>query len=103
MIPTSVKEIESYSFNNCISLTEITITILITSMCESVFSRCLYLIKIEIPSSITRIVNCSFKGWSSLNDVVITLFVTYVVISFPYSLIQIGTKSFASTSSRTEI
>ena len=67
-IPSSVKWIEYEAFSGCTSLTEITIPSSVTSIGESAFSGCTSLSKITIPSSVTGIGQEAFAETKWLSD-----------------------------------
>jgi hypothetical protein len=55
-IPSSVTNINRYSFSHCSNLTSITIPSLVTTIGDSAFAYCSRLISIDIPSSVINIV-----------------------------------------------
>ena len=67
-IPSSVKWIEHEAFSGCTSLTEITIPSSVTSIGYEAFSGCTSLSEITIPSSVTNIGKDAFAGTKWLSD-----------------------------------
>ena len=70
-IPNSVTSIAGYAFNGCISLTSITIPNSVTSIGEGAFYKCLSLTSVTIPNSVTSIGREAFYGCSGLISVTI--------------------------------
>ena len=68
---TIIECIISYAFDNCHSLTEITITSSVTSIGSNAFSFCSSLTSITIPNSVTSIGSYAFSGCSSLEGATI--------------------------------
>ena len=67
-IPNSVTTIASYAFYNCSSLTSITIPDSVTSIGQSAFRSCSSLTSITIPDSVTSIGQSAFRSCSSLES-----------------------------------
>ena len=65
-IPNRVTSIGGYAFNYCSSLTNITIPNSVTSIGSSAFSGCSSLKNITIPNSVTGIGYSAFEDCSSL-------------------------------------
>ena len=91
-IPNSVTYIEGQAFYNCSSLTSISIPNGVTSIEYEAFRYCSSLTSISIPNSVTEIENYAFYGCSSLTS-----------ISIPNSITSIGYSAFSGCSSLTSI
>ena len=70
-IPNSVTRIDSRAFSDCTSLTSITIPDSVTRIGEFTFSGCESLKSITIPDSVTRIGEFTFSGCESLKSITI--------------------------------
>ena len=68
-IPNSVKEIGSLAFNGCTSLTSVTIPNSVISIWTKTFQNCTSLASIEIPNSVTSIRENAFSGCTSLASI----------------------------------
>ena len=88
----SVTSIGSNAFNQCSSLTSITIPNSVTSFGNNAFNSCSSLTSITIPNSVTSIGGGAFKYCSSLTN-----------IAIPNSVTSIGSQAFCSCSSLTNI
>ena len=88
----SVTSIGEYAFDECYSLTSITIPNSVTSIGYGAFQYCSSLASITIPNSVTSIGNNAFGGCSSFTSVTI-----------PNSVISIGDYAFGGCSSLTSI
>ena len=71
-IPNSVTSIGSYAFEYCSSLASITIPNSVTSISEGAFAGCSSLTSITIPDSVTSISKLAFLGCSSLTSIQFT-------------------------------
>ncbi len=87
-----VASIGSSAFEDCSSLTSITIPENVTSIGESAFSGCSSLTSIVIPDGVTEIGSSAFDGCSSLTS-----------ITIPDSVTTIGSYAFDNCSSLTSI
>jgi len=72
----SVTSIGSYAFQNCSSLTSITIPNSVTSIGYGAFNKCSSLTSVTIPNSVTSIGNRAFQQCSKLTSVTIPNSVT---------------------------
>ena len=77
-IPNSVTSIAGYAFYNCISLTSITIPNSVTSIGMCAFRHCRSLTSITIPNSVTSIGGDAFYGCRSLTSIIIPNSVTSI-------------------------
>jgi uncharacterized repeat protein (TIGR02543 family) len=68
-IPNSVTSIGFCAFNNCTSLTSVTIPDSVTSIGNSAFGGCTSLTSVTIPDSVTSIENSAFGGCTSLTAI----------------------------------
>ena len=68
-IPAGVTAIDTSAFENCTSLTSVTIPAGVTVIDTSAFENCASLMSITIPDSVTRIENRAFAECSSLASV----------------------------------
>ena len=80
-IPNSVTSIGNWAFRNCSSLTSITIPNSVTSIGNWAFSSCSALTSITIPNSVTNIGSCAFEDCSSLTSITIGNSVTSIGFS----------------------
>ena len=87
-----VISIDGCAFENCISLTDITIPNSVTSIGGSAFSGCTSLTSITIPSSVTSISSSAFEDCTSL-----------VSITIPHSVTEIGYDAFRDCTSLVSI
>ena len=83
-LPDSVSSIGTYAFYGCIRLTDITIPNSVTSIEESTFAYCHGLTSISFPSSVAAIKNSAFRE-SGLTSIMI-----------PKSITSIGKYAFSS-------
>ena len=74
----SVTSIGHHAFNNCTSLTSITIPNSVTSIGDGAFDGCSALISVTIPNSVTSIERWAFYGCSALTSVIIPNSVTSI-------------------------
>ena len=105
-IPSSVTNIEQYSFYKCTNLTDIVIPNSITSIENYAFQSCTNLTSIEIPNSVTSIGYYAFQGCTNLTSIVIPNSVTNIEnytfagctnltsIVIPNSVTNIATNAF---------
>ena len=91
-IPDSVTSIEWYAFQGCTSLTSITIPNSVTSIGDLAFDGCTSLTSITIPDSVTSIGKSAFYGCTSLTS-----------ITIPNSVTSISGSAFSGCSSLTSI
>ena len=98
-IPSSIKSvtitdgnISSYAFNNCRSLTSITIPSSVTSIGKNALENCSGLTSITIPDNVKSIGDSVFSGCSSLTSVTI-----------PDSVTSIGEQAFCGCSGLTSV
>ena len=91
-IPDSVTYILDYAFNGCSSLTSVTIPDNVTYIGIYAFYGCSSLTSVTIPNSVTTIRNSTFYGCSSLTSVTI-----------PDSVTSIGSSAFAHCSRLTSV
>ena len=91
-IPDGITSIGSCTFKGCTSLTSITLPNSISSIRDWVFSGCSSLTSITLPNSVTRIEDWAFSGCSSL-----------ISINIPNSIKSIGGYAFSDCSSLTSI
>ena len=114
-IPEGTKEIKSFAFSGCTSLTSITIPDSVTSIGSGAFYNCSSLTSITIPDSVTSIGDEAFYYCSSLTSVTIGNGVTSIgdraflgcdsltSITIPDTVTSIGEWAFAWCSSLTSI
>ncbi len=110
-----VKEIRNYAFEDCDSLTSVTIGDGVTSIGKRAFNHCDSLTSITIPDSVTSIGDQAFSYCSSLTSVTIGDSVTSIgdhafhgcdsltSITIPDSVTSIGNGAFQLCSSLTSI
>ena len=91
-IPNSVTEIGYYAFENCTSLNSITIPNSVTEIRNSAFRLCTSLTDINIPNSVTEISDGTFASCTSLTN-----------INIPNSVTSIGCDAFENCTSLTDI
>ena len=91
-IPNSVTSIGDYAFSWCRSLTSVSIPNSVTSIGENAFGVCNSLTSITIPNSVTSIENSTFNNCSSLTS-----------IDIPNSVTSIGESAFWACSTLTSI
>ena len=84
-IPNSVTYIDSYAFRYCSSLTSVTIPNSVTSIGSNAFQYCSSLTSVTIPNSVTSIGSSAFNSCSSLTSVTI-----------PNSVTSIGSSAFGN-------
>ena len=85
-IPNSVTEIGQYAFYNCTGLTSVTIPNSVTSIGNYAFSSCSSLTSVTIPNSVTSIGDKAFRDCTGLTSVTI-----------PNSVTEIGDMAFYYT------
>ena len=71
VIPSTVTNVCSYSFDGCSGLTSVTIPNSVTSIGRGTFSNCSNLTNVTIPNSVTSIGNYAFRDCSKLESVTI--------------------------------
>jgi hypothetical protein len=115
MIPDGVTSIGESAFENCTSLTSITIGNGVTSIGNYAFERCNSLPSITIPDSVTSIGTSVFNGCTSLTSITIGNGVTSIgddafsncssltSITIPDGVTSIGDRAFSDCSSLTSI
>ncbi len=74
----SVTEIGMFAFQNCTSITNVTVPNTVTYIEGYAFFDCTSLTSVTIPNSVTTIGTCAFNGCSSLTSVAIPDTVTYI-------------------------
>ena len=77
-IPNSVTSIDSSAFGGCSSLTSVTIPNSVTSIGSEAFGGCIGLTSVTIPESVTSIGNRAFENCSSLASVTLPNSVTSI-------------------------
>ena len=83
-IPSSVKKIAEYAFEDCISLTLIDIPNSVTEIGRCGFYCCSSLTSINIPNSVTKIGDFALVGCSALTSITIPASVTEIGAPFFY-------------------
>ena len=91
-IPNSVTFIGNFAFSGCSSLTSLNIPNSVTSIANLAFSYCSSLTSVTIPNSVTYIGNQAFRGCSSLTS-----------LTIPNSVTHIGYSAFYGCSSLTSL
>ena len=91
-IPDSVTYIGKYAFKGCTSLTSVTIPNSVTHIDKGAFEDCKSLTAVTIPDSVKSIGNEAFQGCTSLTEVTI-----------PSSVIDIGDLAFYKCTSLTAV
>ncbi len=86
IIPDGVISITDYSFNNCGSLTSVTIPNSVTSIGNYAFEYCRSLISVPLPNSVTSIGDSAFSFCDALTS-----------ITIPDSVTSIGSGAFFNT------
>ena len=111
----SVTSIGGYAFDNCTSLTSITIPDSVTSIGTSAFSGCTSLTSISIPNSVTSIGDYTFSDCTSLTSITIPESVTsiegytfygctsLISVTIPDSVTSINWFAFRDCTSLTEV
>jgi len=87
-IPDSVTSIGDYAFSRCYNLTSVAIPDSVTSIGVLAFQKCSELTNVTIPDSVTSIASGTFSGCSSLTS-----------ITIPDSVTTIGQNAFLGCSS----
>ena len=115
VIKRGVTSIGDYAFDNCTSLTSITIPSSVTSIGNRAFMNCTSLTSITIPSSVTSIGDLAFDNCTSLTSITIPSSVTSIgvgafmactsltSITIPSSVTSIGDNTFTTCTSLTSI
>jgi hypothetical protein len=115
VIPNSVTDIGSYTFQGCTDLISVTIPNGVTSIGAGAFSGCVGLPSVTIPSSVSSIGNDSFSGCYGLTSVTIPNSVTNLgqgtfsgcyrltSVTIPNSVTSIGKEAFRNCSGLTSI
>ena len=115
IIGESVKNIGSYAFYNCSSLTSVTIGESVKSIGGAAFRGCSSLIFVTIPESVTSIGDGAFNSCSSLTSVTIPESVTSIggsafrgcsaltSVTIPESVTSIGGSAFQGCSALTSV
>ena len=111
----SVTSIRGFAFQDCSSLTEVTIPGSVTSIGEWAFSGCSSLTEVTIPGSVTSIGSSAFRNCSGLTEVTIPSSVTSIgdgafeycsgltEVTIPGSVTSIGGVAFYKCSGLTEV
>ena len=89
---SAITSIGNTAFDNCTSLTSVTIPDSVTSIGSRAFSRCTSLTSITIPDSVTSIGGYAFRDCTSLTS-----------ITIPDSVTSIGDNAFNSCTSLTSV
>ncbi|MGN1138576.1 MAG: leucine-rich repeat domain-containing protein [Ruminococcus sp.] len=92
VIPDTVKNIGTNSFEDCINLTKIEIPTNIERIGTAAFRRCVNLENVSLQSGLTRIDDCVFEGCVNLK-----------AIEIPATVKKLGNTVFRNCSSLTEI
>ncbi|MGN1060442.1 MAG: leucine-rich repeat domain-containing protein, partial [Candidatus Coproplasma sp.] len=69
----TVTAIEEYAFDNCASITSITIPDTIVKIENYAFNNCVSLMQIVIPESVTSIGSCAFYGCTALTSIGVSM------------------------------
>ena len=111
----SVTSVGNSAFEDCISLTLITIPNSVTSIAGYAFRNCSGLQSITIPNSVTIILDYAFSGCSSLTSIIIPNTVTSIgegafykclsltSVTIPNSVTSVGREAFYGCSSLTSV
>ncbi len=91
-IPNSVTKIGSYAFSGCTSLTSVTIPDSVTYISNDVFNYCTSLTSVTLSDNITEIVSGLFRNCSSLTS-----------INIPDGVTKIGSYAFFGCTSLTSV
>jgi len=78
VIPSSVTSINTYAFQSCVSLEDVTIPSSMNAISYYAFSDCTSLISVTIPNSVTNIDTSAFSDCTSLTSVIIPNSVTLI-------------------------
>ena len=78
VIPSSVTSINTYAFQSCVSLEDVTIPSSMNAISYYAFSDCTSLISVTIPNSVTNIDTSAFSDCTSLTSVIIPNSVTFI-------------------------
>ncbi len=92
VVITDTENIEQYAFQDCKSLTNITLPSSLTSIGQNAFNGCIGLTTITIPDDVTSISENAFKGCTGLTS-----------ITIPNAVTTIGENAFSGCSGLTEI
>ena len=115
IIQDSVRVIGECVFDNCTSLTDITIPDSVTTIGEYAFAGCTLLKSITIPNSVTVIRNKAFRCCASLTNIIIPSSVVTIGryafyncaslknVTIPNSVTSIGENAFCGCKSLTNI
>jgi len=91
-IPDSVTSIGYGAFRNCTSLKSVIIPSSVTEIGQNAFSRCTGLTSVTIPSGVTSIKDCAFESCTSLTS-----------ITIPSSVTEIGQNAFSNCTRLTSV
>ncbi len=92
VVITDTENIEQYAFQDCKSLTNITLPSSLTSIGQNAFNGCIGLTTITIPDDVASISENAFKGCTGLTS-----------ITIPNAVTTIGENAFSGCSGLTEI